>query len=263
MESDGAKFAGITVTIEDLYEARTVAEDVAVLYKDLSLYVRHATSEDEVAELSIWTPQIEVLTSRPPGNDASLRKEVLHAIELGNYQHDTSFMIGNLKWPSAHEVVSALRDSIVRFAATVHEIDFVTAVVNQSLTIEVSNRTCSELVTQISHEWRVAHNWLLTRKDSIECHAEPEIDRRCVEFFGVKNLPKIRGKEASSPLRTSQYNVLKTLDEAGTNGLTKDELVSRSGHTDALGILKRVARRPEWRDVIQLAGKTGGRYRLR
>jgi hypothetical protein len=65
-------------------------------------------------------------------------------------------------------------------------------------------------------------------------------------------------------LTTPQYNVVKALLGAGETGLTKDELIKKSGHEDARGILKRLANSdPGWKEVIHFAGQTGGRYRIK
>jgi len=58
------------------------------------------------------------------------------------------------------------------------------------------------------------------------------------------------------------YNVVQALMEAGNDGLTKDELVRKSGHDDAVNILKRLAKKPGWNTVIKLAGVPGRRYRI-
>jgi hypothetical protein len=71
-------------------------------------------------------------------------------------------------------------------------------------------------------------------------------------------------QEIKRKLTTPQYNVVKALLDAGDAGLTKDELVSRSGHEDARGILKRLADSdPDWNEVIHFAGLTGGGYRVK
>jgi hypothetical protein len=75
--------------------------------------------------------------------------------------------------------------------------------------------------------------------------------------------PIVLGK-TKRKLTNQQYNVVKALLEAGDLGLTKDELVSKSGHEDARGILKRLADSdPDWKGVIHFAGRTGGRYRIK
>jgi hypothetical protein len=73
----------------------------------------------------------------------------------------------------------------------------------------------------------------------------------------------ILGKEKPQ-LTMQQYDVVKSLLNAGERGLTKDELVTRSCHTDARGILKRLADSdPDWEKVISFAGRAGGGYRIR
>jgi len=75
--------------------------------------------------------------------------------------------------------------------------------------------------------------------------------------------PKVLGK-TKRKLTTPQYNVVRALLDAGDAGLTKDELVSKSLHEDARGILKRLADSdPDWKKVIHFAGRTGGRYRIK
>ena len=74
---------------------------------------------------------------------------------------------------------------------------------------------------------------------------------------------KVLGKDKPQ-LTMQQYDVVKSLLNAGERGLTKDELVTRSRHTDARGILKRLADSdPDWEEVISFAGRTGGGYRIK
>ena len=83
-----------------------------------------------------------------------------------------------------------------------------------------------------------------------------------VQLGGRADDPIVRGKKKGS-LRYAQYNVVKALDSAGATGLTKDQLVNRSGHTDAVQILKRLAKSdPDWKAVISLPGTSGKRYRI-
>jgi hypothetical protein len=75
--------------------------------------------------------------------------------------------------------------------------------------------------------------------------------------------PLLLGKPKRK-LTTPRYNVVKALLDAGDVGLTKDELVTESGHEDARGILTRLAESDaDWRKVIHFAGVTGGRYRIK
>ncbi len=74
--------------------------------------------------------------------------------------------------------------------------------------------------------------------------------------------PIVRGKRKDR-LTLPRYNVIKALLAAGDDGLSKDSLATESGCGDAVGILKRLAESdPDWKTVIKLAGKPGGRYRI-
>lgn len=73
----------------------------------------------------------------------------------------------------------------------------------------------------------------------------------------------VRGK-TKSRLSRARYDVVRACVEAGEDGITKDQLERRSEHGDAVNILKRLERSdPDWKKVIQLAGRPGGRYRIR
>jgi hypothetical protein len=83
-----------------------------------------------------------------------------------------------------------------------------------------------------------------------------------VVLAGQGQSPRVLGR-LKSPLSHAQYDVVQALLKAGPAGLTKDGLTSNSNHGDAVNILKRLARSdPDWKEVIRLAGKTGGRYRI-
>jgi hypothetical protein len=76
--------------------------------------------------------------------------------------------------------------------------------------------------------------------------------------------PKIRGKEVPS-LTVARYNVVMTLLKVWPNGLSKDELPDKSGHPDAVNVIKEVRKlSPEWESVILLPGRTqrGLGYRI-
>jgi hypothetical protein len=61
----------------------------------------------------------------------------------------------------------------------------------------------------------------------------------------------------------AQYNVLMTLCIADEAGLTKDELSDKSGHPSARQILTDLLEADaRWTEVIQMAGVTGGGYRV-
>jgi len=64
-------------------------------------------------------------------------------------------------------------------------------------------------------------------------------------------------------LTSAQYDVVQTLLQAGSKGLSKDELPNKSKHGDAVRILGRIAAiDADWKAVVGLAGKPGGRYRI-
>jgi hypothetical protein len=74
--------------------------------------------------------------------------------------------------------------------------------------------------------------------------------------------PVVRGN-TKRVLGPAQHNVVMALLEAGQDGLNKDELVHKSGHSDARGILKRLVKSDsDWADVIHFPGRTGGGYRI-
>jgi hypothetical protein len=58
-----------------------------------------------------------------------------------------------------------------------------------------------------------------------------------------------------------QYSVIETLLR-NPSGLNKYDLVAKSGCTDAVNVLKGIAKKPGWRDVILLGGRRGDGYRL-
>jgi hypothetical protein len=74
--------------------------------------------------------------------------------------------------------------------------------------------------------------------------------------------PVVRGKKKPR-LTAAQFDVLKALLDAKDKGLTKDELVNNSGHTDAVNVLKRLWKKDDdWKSIIQMAEVPGGRYRI-
>lgn len=74
--------------------------------------------------------------------------------------------------------------------------------------------------------------------------------------------PAVLGKQKET-LRVAQYNVVQALLDAGPAGLTKDELVRRSRHGDAVNIIKRLARSDaDWAAVLPLPVTSGKGYRL-
>ncbi|NLS93975.1 MAG: hypothetical protein GXX96_17585 [Planctomycetaceae bacterium] len=74
--------------------------------------------------------------------------------------------------------------------------------------------------------------------------------------FFVRGKPKRR-------LGKAQAKVLAVLYEAGEDGLSKDKVEIKSGHSDWRGILKRLRDSdPDWASVIHFPGKAHGRYRI-
>jgi hypothetical protein len=86
-------------------------------------------------------------------------------------------------------------------------------------------------------------------------------DGPTVILKGPGKQPTVLGK-SKPQLRKAQYEVVKAAHDAhAAGGLTKDGLVEMSKHADAVNILKRLARSDrDWKEVIHLAGRPGGRY---
>jgi hypothetical protein len=91
---------------------------------------------------------------------------------------------------------------------------------------------------------------------------KPANPGRRVDLRGRNEGPIVLGREKRE-LTVPQYNVVKALLDAGEAGLTKDLLVSKSGHADARGILVRLAKRDaDWESVIHFARQPAGGYRI-
>lgn len=74
--------------------------------------------------------------------------------------------------------------------------------------------------------------------------------------------PLIRGREVERVTQV-QFEILKTLIDAGERGLSLPELKRFSGHETAEKTLKRLAQSSEiWKQIILLPGAPGRRYRL-
>ena len=66
-------------------------------------------------------------------------------------------------------------------------------------------------------------------------------------------------------LSIARYNVVKALVNVWPGSLNKDDLVTKSGHSDAVNILSRLHKQkksPEWASAIELAGERGVGYRI-
>jgi hypothetical protein len=102
----------------------------------------------------------------------------------------------------------------------------------------------------------------LIAADSIQAKVIPPPSPLPVVVNGKGKPVFVLGKE-QPPLTDAQYEVIETLLAAGENGLNKDELPVKSKHGDAVRMLSRIRKlHCDWAEVIRLAGKTGGRYRI-
>jgi hypothetical protein len=92
---------------------------------------------------------------------------------------------------------------------------------------------------------------------------EPQCFSAEVKLYGPGTEPVVKGK--SKPILTpQQYDVVQTLIEAGSDGLTKDLFDKKSGHSEARKIMKRLADKDaDWQLVLRFPGDTGKRYRIR
>lgn len=83
-----------------------------------------------------------------------------------------------------------------------------------------------------------------------------------VALSGQASQPVVCGKPKPL-LGPAQYNAVQALLEAGPAGLSKDELVRRSGHGDAVRVIKRLrASDPDWAAVLPLPGRSWKHYRV-
>jgi len=99
---------------------------------------------------------------------------------------------------------------------------------------------------------------------TLELPHTPAAKSEHVTLFERDVSPMVWGKSKKTLLTSAQYDVVKALIEAGAEGLTKDQLLTKSGRGDPRGILRRLADKDrDWKRAIRFAGKTGGRYRVR
>jgi hypothetical protein len=109
---------------------------------------------------------------------------------------------------------------------------------------------------------RLARDWRPEREPQPIAEPGRRPWKSRVELRGRSRGPLVDGKEKGL-LTEPQYNVVLALLEAGESGLSKDELIKKSGHPSAVRILKNLSRSgPDWRSVILLPGRRGLRYRL-
>lgn len=103
---------------------------------------------------------------------------------------------------------------------------------------------------------------LMVSDETPRLGSEPAIEQPSVVLNGYDGPVFLLGVE-KPPLTEAQYNVIQCLLEAGENGVNKDELVLKSGHSDARGIISRLAKDENWNKALSRPGKTGRRYRIR
>jgi hypothetical protein len=96
-----------------------------------------------------------------------------------------------------------------------------------------------------------------------EPRPEAKLPASAVVLQGENAPPIIRGKEMPEPLSRERYHVIKAVLDTWPNGLKKDALIKRSGHSDAVNIFKTLKRSsPEWDSALLLPVKRGVGYRI-
>lgn len=84
-----------------------------------------------------------------------------------------------------------------------------------------------------------------------------DLPRPPVQLGKPTDPPKIRGVEVQR-LTPGKYNVISTLLKVWPKGLSKDGLADKSGHPDAVNMLKELSGQcPRWKEVIVLPGTEG------
>ena len=82
-----------------------------------------------------------------------------------------------------------------------------------------------------------------------------------VILFRQFECPIVNNEEVPS-LNPAQYNVVMALLQAPNHKLSQADLETKSGHTEAHKILKRLAKKERWSEVIRIAGKGGMGYQI-
>lgn len=109
----------------------------------------------------------------------------------------------------------------------------------------------------------VAARYSESSSESLESGGETGPLECVVVLRGEKRSPLVCGQEVP-PVTKFQYDVLKTLIEAGPDGLSLADFKPKSRHTSAERILKNLsALSTDWAQAIQLPGTAGRKYRLR
>lgn len=122
--------------------------------------------------------------------------------------------------------------------------------------IGVSGRTLRhalEKQAENAHESKQDVRNKFPRSDSVKCSISL-IDHKKREV-SLRGVPKTIGP--------AQFAVVEALIEVFPSTLSKDQLVDKSGHTDAVNALSRLRKKGEdWQTAIKMAGVTGGGYSL-
>lgn len=130
-----------------------------------------------------------------------------------------------------------------------------------SVAIDFQPGEAFDTVSGWNREWIEINALALVQAIDVS-NIQPRLRSKRVCLFRQEARTSIDGKP-KKVLTFAQYNVVEALIQAGDEGLTKDTLVDRSGHTGAREILTRLAESDDdWKSVIQFAGVTGGRYRI-
>jgi hypothetical protein len=87
--------------------------------------------------------------------------------------------------------------------------------------------------------------------------------RPAVVLRGESEPPLINGRSWIQKLTRTRYKVIAALLQSFPGRLGKDALVRMSGVTDAVNVLKLLAKKDGWKDVIELAGEPGHGYGIR
>jgi|GEM_PF-3467393 len=96
-----------------------------------------------------------------------------------------------------------------------------------------------------------------------ETIARPQQRKARVLLAGPGESPVVDGVR-QGVLTKARYNVVQALLDAGPQGLSKDQLVKKSGHGSAVNILKQLAGlNSAWKQVIRLPQTAGMGYALR
>jgi hypothetical protein len=120
-------------------------------------------------------------------------------------------------------------------------------------------------------KWQDVAHWdrLSAIRDGLDRLPQPTVeasdqDSACPVVIRNEDIGDVDVLGVPKSLMPAQLHVIQALIEVFPATLTKDQLILRSGHSDAVNVLKRlVTSDSDWADVIKLAGKPRGGYALR